>query len=50
MLTTFGKYLNKNILCIPKNVLLPEDKVIGGKEHVFLGTKTHIFEIEIVKV
>jgi hypothetical protein len=27
VLTTFGKYLKKNILCIPRNVVLPEDKV-----------------------
>lgn len=33
--TSFGKYLKNNILCIPKHVLLPEDKVHSGK--VFTG-------------
>jgi hypothetical protein len=32
VLTTFGKYLKKNLLCVPKNVVLPEDKVTEQKQ------------------
>lgn len=31
VLTVFGKYLKKNILCVPRHVLLPEDKAHAGR-------------------